>query len=60
MTGKQIRERRHRLGLTQEELATALGVKGNTVARWERDEMRPSAMLRLAMNAITTKGAAKK
>lgn len=40
MTGRTVRRMRHALGLTQEGFAKRLGVTGNTVARWERDEMR--------------------
>src|SRR3982074_3563085 len=35
-----LRERRIALGLSQRELATALGVMTNTLARWERGERR--------------------
>ena len=38
MKGKELRSIRKRLGWTQAELAEALGVAENTVARWERDE----------------------
>jgi transcriptional regulator with XRE-family HTH domain len=40
LSGASMRERRHKLGLTQVELARALGVSGNTVARWERGTLR--------------------
>jgi DNA-binding transcriptional regulator YiaG len=39
MKGKTLRKIRRDLKLTQEGLAKALGVAGNTVARWERDEL---------------------
>ena len=35
MTGADLRTIRTRLGLTQEELGTRLGVRKNTVWRWE-------------------------
>ena len=38
VTGKQMREARKRLGMTQKELGEALGVHLNSVARMERDE----------------------
>jgi transcriptional regulator with XRE-family HTH domain len=40
MTGKTLRRIRKQLGLTQQALAQHIGVTGNSVARWERDEMR--------------------
>jgi non-specific serine/threonine protein kinase len=36
----ELREWRHTLGLTQSTLARTLGVAPNTVARWERGELR--------------------
>lgn len=35
MTGREVRGIRHRLGLTQAELAERVGVTRNTVTRWE-------------------------
>ena len=40
MTGKTLRRIRTQLGLTQQAFAEQIGVTGNSVARWERDEMR--------------------
>jgi transcriptional regulator with XRE-family HTH domain len=48
MTGAQLRWRRKRLGWTQTEIAKAVGVTRNTIARWERDEMR----ITLAMSKL--------
>jgi transcriptional regulator with XRE-family HTH domain len=48
MTGQQLRARRQAAGLTQVALAERLRVTSNTVARWERNEVRitePMAML---------------
>ena len=42
MTGAQIRELRKRLGYTQAKLAEEVGVTPNTIARYEREELRPS------------------
>lgn len=39
MTGQEFKDWRTKAGLTQAQLADRLGVKSNTVARWERDEM---------------------
>jgi DNA-binding XRE family transcriptional regulator len=38
MKGKQMRQARKRLGMTQEEFGEALGVHWNSVARMERNE----------------------
>lgn len=43
MTGAQIKELRKLLGYTQAKLAEELGVTSNTVARYERDEFKPSS-----------------
>ncbi|MBM4410258.1 MAG: helix-turn-helix domain-containing protein [Chloroflexi bacterium] len=45
---------RERLGLSQAELADRLGASANTVARWERGELkvRLAPMLRLALEAL--------
>lgn len=42
MTGAEIKGLRKRLGYTQARLAEELGVTANTVARYERDELKPS------------------
>jgi transcriptional regulator with XRE-family HTH domain len=49
MTGKQLKRLRMLMGLTQKQLGAELGVTENSVARWERDEMkmRESAVLLL-------------
>jgi transcriptional regulator with XRE-family HTH domain len=38
MTGPALRQQRMKLCMTQKELADAIGVASNTVARYERDE----------------------
>lgn len=50
-----IRERRKALGLTQRELATALGVTRWTIMRWESGKTTCPypRMLSLALNAIS-------
>ena len=40
MTGGEIRALRKKLGVTQLRLAELVGVAENSVARWERGEMR--------------------
>ena len=42
MTGAEIKDLRKTLGYTQAKLAGELGVTSNTVARYERDELKPS------------------
>jgi DNA-binding XRE family transcriptional regulator len=38
MTGAELRKARERLNMTQTELAEAIGMKKNSIARMERDE----------------------
>ena len=40
MKGQELRRLRNRMKLTQKQLAAKLGVTENTVARWERDEVK--------------------
>jgi putative transcriptional regulator len=48
MTGEQIKELRKSLGYTQAKLAEEVGLTPNTIARYERDELKPSPpMLKL-------------
>jgi putative transcriptional regulator len=42
MTGAQIKELRKNLGYTQARLAEEVGLTPNTIARYERDELKPS------------------
>jgi putative transcriptional regulator len=42
MTGVQIKELRKSLGYTQARLAEEVGLTPNTIARYERDELKPS------------------
>jgi putative transcriptional regulator len=42
MTGTQIKELRKSLGYTQARLAEEVGLTANTIARYERDELKPS------------------
>ena len=56
MMGDRIRELRKRRGQSQEELAYAIGMSTNTIARWERGELTPrgSSLARLASVLNTT------
>lgn len=40
--GDVVSKYRHRLGMTQAEMAEALGVTKASVSAWERDKSRPS------------------
>jgi DNA-binding transcriptional regulator YiaG len=44
--GSVIRYLRQQLGMTQEELAQALGITVGTVSRWEKGRFRPSRLAR--------------
>jgi transcriptional regulator with XRE-family HTH domain len=39
--------------LTREQISNELNITGNTVARWERDEMKIPPFLHLAMETVT-------
>jgi transcriptional regulator with XRE-family HTH domain len=48
MTSKELKEIRTSLGFTQEEFGKRLGVRKNTVWRWEKEERRiPETVARL-------------
>ena len=62
MTGTEIKDLRKALGYTQAKLAEEVGVTANTVARYERDELKPSPpvlkLLKLLEPPVTEKKAA--
>ena len=55
MNGDELRQRREGLGMTQEQLANALGVNTMTVSRWERGVRSIPPHLTLALEAIEIK-----
>lgn len=55
MTGSELRKVLKKLGLTQELLAKELSVTGNTIARWERDEVSIPPHLPLALETVERK-----
>ncbi|EDP73581.1 helix-turn-helix domain-containing protein [Hydrogenivirga sp. 128-5-R1-1] len=54
MTGKEIRELRKKLGLTQEEFAQLLGVGFTTVNRWENGKSEPRGQALEALEKLRT------
>jgi transcriptional regulator with XRE-family HTH domain len=59
MRGRELQSIRRKIGWTQRQLAEALGVASNTVARWERAERGISApvakLIRLVIAAHQTR-----
>ena len=55
MEGNELRLIRNRLGLTQVELAQAIDITANTVARWERGELRVSPSMASRIMEIAVK-----
>ena len=54
LDGAKLRKERERIGLSQLELARKLSVSANTVARWERGELKIEhpGMLQLALKSL--------
>lgn len=61
MNGNELRGIRKRLKWTQAKFATEIGVDPNTVARWERDEMKiREPMARLVQSIAKSRGKKKR
>jgi len=56
--GARLKRERENLGLSQAELARELTVSSNTIARWERGELKIEhpGMIDLALNALRRRG----
>ena len=55
MKPAELKEMREEMGLTQGQLAEALGVHRESVNRWENEARRIPSMLQLAMERLRTK-----
>ncbi len=55
MTGKEIKELRKKLGLTQTQLAARIKVDMLTISRWERGEYKPSNLARRQLARLAKK-----
>jgi len=51
----RIKQVRGRLGMTSQELATALGVSISTVSRWETGRNRPSKLARARLMELVAR-----
>jgi transcriptional regulator with XRE-family HTH domain len=54
VTGVQLRQIRHRLGLTQATFAPRLGITANSLARLERGDRRVSETLALLVRVLAS------
>lgn len=52
MKPTELRKIRERLKMTQQQLASSLGVTSNTVARWERGERKIPKIAKLAVDYV--------
>ncbi len=55
MEGKELKQKREKLEITQSELADILGVKTNTVYRWESGILSVPKSIELAMETVERK-----
>ena len=56
MSGPELRKLRLRLKLRQADLAERIGVAENTVARWERSELRITEPMGRLIRLVTESG----
>ena len=60
MISEQVKSLRKRLGYTQARLAEEIGVTPNTVARYERAELKPSPPVMKLLNLLEAKATERK
>jgi DNA-binding transcriptional regulator YiaG len=60
MTKEQILKARRRLTMTQEEFAAAIGVRGNTVYRWEAVRAVPHPIIADKIEKVSKQVVAKR
>jgi len=60
VNGKELRKKRESAGLTQQELADALGVHWTTISRMEHDHVKISKATALAVDLILKQKSARK
>ena len=60
MKGNELRDKREAAGLTQQELADALGVHWTTISRMERERVKISKTTVLAVNLILKQKSSRK
>ncbi|NPA52105.1 MAG: helix-turn-helix domain-containing protein [Aquificae bacterium] len=54
MSGKEIRNLRHALGMTQLEFALFLGTDPSLVSKWENEVVEPKATTKLLLRIVKT------
>ena len=52
MTGKEIKELRYKLGMTQQQFARVVGVTISSVKRWENNKQSPSPLAEQAILSV--------
>ena len=54
MTGKEIKELRYKMGLTQQDFAHKLGTTTQSIHRWEHEKTKPSRLARRLLEQLRT------